>query len=250
MSKDLVDQAQGVLTSPAREEVKVSSLMFELASNPDFDADKMRAATEMQREEEDRNAKKAFNRAFVAARSEMPDIIAKAHNKQTNSKYANLDDIQRVINPIMNKHGLEPTFGTFESTLPDHYGVTCDLIHGEGWERNYRADVPMDTKGIKGTANKTPMHGFGASMSYGRRYILTLIWNLTIAGEDTDGNAIYDEEIGDEQINDLTRLVEAAQSDVRQICAHYKVDALKNLSNKQYGAAVSLLNAKIKRNAK
>jgi hypothetical protein len=42
--------------------------------------------------------------------------------------------------------------------------------------------------GPKGNQNKTATHGFGSTMSYGRRYLICLIFNITLTNEDQDGN--------------------------------------------------------------
>jgi hypothetical protein len=49
------------------------------------------------------------------------------------------------------------------------------------------ADIFADTKGPRGTPNKTATQGFGSTMSYGRRYLKALMFDLVIAGEDDDG---------------------------------------------------------------
>jgi hypothetical protein len=46
---------------------------------------------------------------------------------------------------------------------------------------------------MRGSPNKTAIHGFGSAMSYGRRYLLLLIFNLAMRHEDNDGNHINPE---------------------------------------------------------
>ena len=48
-------------------------------------------------------------------------------------------------------------------------------------------DKPADGKGAKGGDVMTKTHATGAGVTYGRRYLLGMIFNLVI-GEDDDGN--------------------------------------------------------------
>jgi len=63
------------------------------------------------------------------------------------------------------------------------------LSHSAGHTRKYWVDLPLDQAGIKGTVNKTPMHATGSTFSYGRRYLVVMIFNISVIGEDDDGVA-------------------------------------------------------------
>lgn len=138
----------------------------------------------------DRKAEMDFNDAMVQVQTKMVDlpIVRTAKNPQTNSAYAKLETIQAVINPILLEHGFSISFGTDKSELPDHYGVTATLAHRSGHKRQFRCDSPVDMHGMKGNQNKTRTHGFGSALSYGERYLMKLIFNLRMVGEDDDGN--------------------------------------------------------------
>jgi hypothetical protein len=71
--------------------------------------------------------------------------------------------------------------------MPSHYRVTCTVSHTAGITKDYHADVPTDMHGIKGTQNKTATHGWGSAMSYGRRYLKMLIYDVKLT--DDDGKA-------------------------------------------------------------
>lgn len=138
----------------------------------------------------DRKAEMDFNDAMVLVQTKMVDlpIVRTAKNPQTNSFYAKLENIQEVVNPILLEHGFSISFGTDKSELPDHYGVTATVAHRSGHKRQFRCDSPVDMYGMKGNQNKTRTHGFGSALSYGERYLMTLIFNLRLIGQDDDGN--------------------------------------------------------------
>jgi len=158
------------------------------ASNPAIDVEKMERLLAMQERIMTQNAKTAFNEAMRLAQTEMPKIKRNKENKETHSKYADLEAVTDAAVPIYTRHGFSLSYGTADCPIPGHYRVTALCAHVGGYERTYHADVPIDNTGPKGTQNKTMTHGFGSTMSYGRRYLICLIFNITLTNEDTDGN--------------------------------------------------------------
>lgn len=160
---------------------------------PDQGVERLERMWEMHKEMQDRDAARAYADAMKACQKEMPAIQKRGKNKQTNSKYALLEDINRLITPIYTRHGLSLSFGTVRSELDDHVGIVCDVMHEAGSTKTYTYDAPIDNVGIKGEKNKTSTHGRGSAISYGRRYLILMIFNLTI-GDDDDGNAAGENE--------------------------------------------------------
>src|SRR5688500_12111734 len=184
----VVVQAQGEHPQPVSQATALIQVIERAASNPDIDVEKMERLLAMQERIMTQNAKMAFNEAMRLAQTEMPKIKRNKENKETHSKYADLEAVTDAAVPIYTKHGFSLSYGTSDCPIPGHYRVTALCAHVEGFERNYQADVPIDNTGPKGTQNKTMTHGFGSTMSYGRRYMICLIFNITLANEDNDGN--------------------------------------------------------------
>jgi hypothetical protein len=160
---------------------------------PDQGVERLQKLWEMQKDMQDRDAARAYADAMKACQKEMPAIQKRGKNKQTNSRYALLEDINRLITPIYTRHGFSLSFGTDRSELTDHVGIVCDVMHDGGYSKTYTYDAPIDNVGIKGEKNKTTTHGRGSAISYGRRYLVMMIFNLTI-GDDDDGNAAGENE--------------------------------------------------------
>ena len=133
-------------------------------------------------------ADRAFIRALAAAQEDMGRISTDSTNPQTRSRYASLGAVDRAIRPIYSKHGLAPTFNTEPSPRGEGWlYVTCTLAHVDGHARVYGVDMPADGIGAKGGAMMTRTHAAGSAMTYGRRYLLQLMFNLA-TGDDDDGN--------------------------------------------------------------
>lgn len=154
--------------------------------DPSVDVEKMERLLAMHERVMGENARRAFMVAFKDAKSEMKAVSRNKYNEQTKSGYADLDAVSAAIDPIYEKHGFSMSFGSFPATKEGHYGVSAVLMHEDGHEKSYTAEVPADMTGMKGNQNKTATHGFGSTMSYGRRYLKLMVWD--IATRDDDGN--------------------------------------------------------------
>lgn len=158
------------------------------AANPDISAEKMERLWAIAKDAQAMQAQQQFAQAMALAQAEMPRIVKNNLNKQTSSKFAKLEQIIDKITPIYTKHGFSLSFGTADSPLEKHIRIVCTVRHAGGAEKVEHYDQPIDDAGIRGEVNKTPTHGRGSALTYGRRYLTTLVFNLSI-GEDDDGNA-------------------------------------------------------------
>lgn len=202
------------------------------------DVDKLERLMGLYERITNRQAEQAFNDAMRAAQAEMPQVVRDADNEQTRSKYSRLETISAAMTPVITKHGFSVSFGTDDAPKPDHYRVTAVVTNG-GYSRNYHADIPIDIAGMKGNQNKTATHAFGSTMSYGRRYLLLLIFNVATKIEDDDGNAAGSAAITEEQLATLQTLIDDAQVDVVKVCKFAKVEALADIRAKNFDAIVS-----------
>jgi len=100
-----------------------------------------------------------------------------------------LENIIEQLSPIWTRHGFAVSFGTGDCPTEGYYRVECELTHSAGHSKRYHADLPCDMTGIQGSVNKTGIHGFGSTMSYGRRYLVCMVFNVAVKTEDDDGNA-------------------------------------------------------------
>lgn len=157
------------------------------ARDPHVDIEKFKALKAMYDEERNYRAEVAYRESMTAAQGEMEPVVKDARNTQTKSSYARIEAIAKVITPIYTKHGFSLEFGEGETEKPNHIRVTCTVGHAEGHKVERKLDVPVDATGIQGSRNKTDTHAVASSLTYGRRHLTLMIFN--IATEDDDGNA-------------------------------------------------------------
>ena len=222
------------------------SMMERVALNPDADVAKMQALLDMRRSEEDRVAERAFDAAMASAQNEMLPVVRDKNNDQTRSKYATLEAISRAIKPLWTKHGFSLSFGTGDNAPEGHHRVICRVSHAAGHHRDVKADIPVDDKGMQGKVNKTGTHAFGSTVSYGRRYLTMMIFDIA-TGDDDDGNMAGrapDPRIGAEAYQYLIDEIERTGSDPDRVAAFLKVDDLHTITEAQLGRVTAMLAKK------
>lgn len=155
-------------------------------------------------------AVKAYAAAMNRCQQIMPVVIRDKVNGHTKSKYAPLEDVNNVIKPVYTKEGFSISFGEGTPAGEGSCRIIADVIHSGGHTRQYYADIPIDGAGIKGNANMTPTQGKGSTLSYGKRYLVCMIFNVTIADQDNDGNG---PNLGGEEIKVINQIIE----EIRQL---------------------------------
>lgn len=229
--------------TPAESASAVIGIFERALANPDLDVEKAERMLAMQERIMDRQARMAFNDAMSAAQAEIEPVARDAYNSHTKSRYARLETISRAVTPIITKNGFAMSFGTADSPHEGHYRVTCEVTHCDGHSKQYHVDMPSETAGFKGGANKTATHAFGSAMSYGRRYLTLLIFN--IATEDDDGQAAgRGKTITDEQCNELLALADEVGADKARFCKFFKIKAFPELPAEQFKEAKGMLEKK------
>ncbi|WP_417618786.1 ERF family protein [Oceanisphaera sp.] len=182
-------EASPPVEAPRNEATAIIQVIERAAMNPDVDIDKMERLLQMQERILNRNAEQEFNQAMARAQTDMRPVVRDAANEQTRSRYARLETIDRQVRPVYTNCGFSLSFGTDDCPIESHIRITCDVSHTGGHTKNYKVDMPLDMTGMKGNQNKTATHAHGSTMSYGRRYLTLLIFNIAMAHEDDDGQA-------------------------------------------------------------
>jgi len=229
-------------TMQAKSVAETSSMVEmigQLAMNEDVSVDKMERIMAMQERILDRQAQQDFTSAMVVVQQSIPFIRKDRENKQTNSNYANLDSINKVIKPLYTKEGFSLSFGTDGEVLPGTVRITCEVSHIGGHSKSYTYDAPIDDKGIKGTVNKTTTHARGSAVTYGQRYLTKMIFNLTLTDEDDDGNSAT----VTEYVGDVVAAIQSAKTtdELRELWGMLSADQMKSFE-KEVAARVKELS--------
>lgn len=201
--------------------------LIDKAISQGINPDQLGKLMDLQERWEKSRASEAYNRAMVAAQAEMPTVIKERANAATHKNYAPLEDVQFAIKPVYVAHGFSLNFGTEQSHLANHYRVTCEVLHVEGERRQFSVDIPIDDAGPRGEKNKSATQGAVSAMSYGRRTLVCMIFNVNVADQDKDGTSlIY---VGAEQIKYLKDLLVETGGDEARFLKWCDVDCFDNI---------------------
>ena len=165
------------------------AMIERLSSRPDIDVEKIQRIIDMQEQILNRNAKQAFNAAMTRTQAKMPIVPEDKKNTQTNSMYSSYEMVLKYTKHVYTDEGFSLLFYEGETQKENHIRVCVDVMHSEGHTEKRYVDVPIDNVGIKGTPNKTMTHAKGSSLSYGKSYLLRMVFNIPTGESDDDGNA-------------------------------------------------------------
>lgn len=144
---------------------------------------------ELQERWEHNQAKKAFDEAIAAAKSEIGPIrknrhvgydSKKADSGRTEYSHEDFAEIAKQINPILANYGLSYRFRT-ASPVDGPVSVTCIISHRLGYSEENSLQAPRDVSG-----SKNPIQAIGSTVTYLQRYTLKAALGLA-AENDDDG---------------------------------------------------------------
>ncbi len=171
---------------------------------------------EYRRAEEDRQAEKDFNVAFIALQRDVAAAKIRATktvpDKHGNPKFsfAPFDEIMHTVQPLADKHGIGITFSTrvIDGT-PLRIAVTCKLRHigGHSESNEFPARIGSGPPGCSETQVD------GAASTYAKRFALCQMLNILIEGIDTDAStdARVSTVVSGEQVVELIRVYQGLQ---------------------------------------
>jgi hypothetical protein len=247
MAQELTQAAEQAPAVPVQSDAAIISMIERAARDPQVDIEKMERLFAMQERMQAHRARMAYDTAFAAMQPELPEIDKKGKiiikekggDKVIQSTpYALWDDTNKLIKPILAKHGFGLSFRIAQTDA--RLTTTAVLSHLGGHREETSFSAPIDS-----TGSKNNVQGWGSSFTYGKRYTGTAILNITTKGEDDDGKAAGAAPvITEEQVMAIRDMLESTNSDEKAFCAYMKTERLSELPADQYERAVAVLKRK------
>jgi len=209
----------------------IVSMIERAARDPAVDVDKLRQLIAMRDEAEAKASERAFNAAMTQAQQEMRVVGKNAANSQTHSRYVTYDKLDQAIRPIYTKHSFGVSFDTDVSPKGNDYvRVLAFVTHG-GHQRTYKLDVPVVTVGPQGKAVMTAVHATQSAFTYGKRGLLSGIFNIAVGENDDDGNAASDtgELLSAEQAEEMRALIVDTGANLQAFLKWAKVEKIDDI---------------------
>lgn len=200
------------------------------------------------REEEARAQVKAYHQAMAICQSQLKVVAKNKSNSQTHSTYADLAALSKAADPVIHKNGFSLSFAPAGIAENGDQLLEWTIAHSEGHIKTGVAAIPSDKAGAQGKVNKTNMHAFGSSITYGRRYLKLMLFD--IATGDDDGNAAGSTLITDEQVDELIELADSLDVDKAGFCKWAQIESFSDIRVTDFQKAKSAILAKGKKATK
>jgi hypothetical protein len=183
------------------------SFVAQAVSNPDIGPEKLEILLRTQREIVADEAQTEFTVALNAVADEMPRVKKNgtiAMGNKGSIPFATYEDMDTALRPLMTKYGFTISF-----TVEHRDGGGGNIVgHLEHTNRHFRtASMPLPLDSGPG---RNPLQAMGSTLSYGKRYVVEMLFNIIREGVDDDGKRGGTKFVTDEQAAELRRLVKEA----------------------------------------
>lgn len=243
-------QSQGLTPMPRQVITPMEILSQAVANGSAIDViEKLAALLERWQANE---ARKAFDEAMAKAKAEIKPIFKNqkvdftSQKGRTNYAYEGMDDIARVVDPILAKHGLSYRHRSAQNGKK--LTVTCVMSHRSG----HREDCAELSADNDESGNKNSIQGVGSAATFLQRYTVKLSLGLSTT-KDTDGHTAPAEPQGaitDVQFDELVALADEIGQDRLKFCEWLSQDtgieigSFEEIPAAKFGRAKYALEAK------
>lgn len=171
-----------VAATPSKPATPADMVMYALQNGGSLE--QVRELLQLRREWEADEARKAFNAAKAAFKSESIVLTKDKENKQYKSMYTTLGNLVGTVTPYLSKHGLSADW-TLDQSVPGSITVACVLSHAQGHFEKVSFTVPPDVAGAK-----NPIQQIKSSITYAKSVTFESVCGMasTDANLDDDGN--------------------------------------------------------------
>lgn len=175
-----IQKAERMPAAAASSSTAMMEIISRAASDATVDIDKLERLLQMKERMDAKDSMLEFNSCLAKMQIAIPSIAERGVGH--NIRYATLEDILDVVRPIMHEYGFAIVFkmATGEKVIT----ITGVLLHASGHSIDTALTLPFDTSG-----NKNAVQAAGSTISYGKRYVLNALLNLTTRAEDDNGFA-------------------------------------------------------------
>lgn len=129
----------------------------------------------------------AFNAALRRIQDDLKPIVKDQENRETHSRYASADKVDEAIERLLERERMTLSFRPGTSDKAEMVLIIGVLSLG-AYSREYPLEMPADGRGAKGGGVMSRTHATGSAITYGKRYLKNMIFNLRFKERDDDGN--------------------------------------------------------------
>ncbi|MBB4077261.1 hypothetical protein GGR08_001589 [Bartonella fuyuanensis] len=203
----------------------------------DVDMDRLERLIALREKEIERQNYQCFVSDLSAMQMEYQNIQKNAKNAHTNSQYTTLDQHIDAVKETLSKYHFA-LFSRIKEQDHDTMIIEMTLTHPSGNKISTEGKFPYDVKGCKST-----IQSVGSTITYARRYLLSMLLNVASKEDDTDGNILIKSAFP-QQITEIRNLMSQTQTEEEKILAYANVEKFDDMSDRQAQTVLHLLKNK------
>ena len=223
------------------EDSQLMVILEKALTNPDITLEKMNGLLDFQMKIDRINAVKAFNDSMSKAIGEIPSFEKQGKVDATlrdggklKYDFARFEDINKVVKPILAKYDLFMSFSHNFDTK-GFIDVVAEVTHKDGHSKKSNTLLPFDVSG-----KKWGVQSVGSTISFGKRYSMNSLLNITTHGEDND-RFVNMKTITTKEIESLNKGIQSSGVELKQLLQFMKVEKLSDILMDEYTRAYDFL---------
>ncbi len=245
-----IAKAEPVAVQAAPAPADLLQVIAQAVADPRCDVAKMEKLLDMYERIQSEQRKTAFVAALTRVQAKLPQVRKDGRivvNGQERSRYARLEDIHTVVQPVLAEEGFALSFDE-EAHTADETRFIAILSHRDGHSEVKRRTFPTDKAAIgqKGPV-RTPIQDAGSTTSYARRHLIKMHLNIVEKDEDNDGNDT--KRISDDQAKDIEATIEEVNMNRNRFLVYMGVGDVKDILERDLKKAMIALDVQRERNA-
>lgn len=237
MSKatDLAKREAGALAQQPKSMLEVIAAAV---ADPRCDVEKMRALFELQRDIRAEERKVVFVSAMARLQSKIPQMLKLGVAK--NSRFVRFEDMVGTMRPLLEEFGFSVSFDE-ESHTEKTSTFAMRVSHEDGHSETKRLTVSIDAaaRNKEGNSIRPAIQDNGSTVSYARRYLYKMHFDIVEKGEDTNGE--NPEKISADEALDLTTQIQDVGGNLASMLKHFKIEALAQLRKTDLKEALQMI---------
>jgi hypothetical protein len=190
------------------EAASILEVISRAAKDPTFDVAKLERLLALQERLLVDQRRTSYMAALARLEAKLPQILKSGQitdrDGQVRNKYAKLEDVDVAIRPMCAEEGFSFSFDS--KAVQGGAEYSCAMQHRDGHAETKTLFLPLDTG-----AGRNSVQSAGSSLSYARRYLLSMHLHLVTRDEDDDANGTSRAPVSAEQAAHL----KAALADVK-----------------------------------
>lgn len=197
VSTELEVRPQTALTAP-QASADLMAVIARAAADDNVNVEKMERLFALKERMDQQERERLFADALARIQAAAPRITQ--HGRTDKAKFAKLEDIDFAMRPLMASEGFALSFDTEQAD--GKVMMVGRLSHRAGHHEEKRLILPVD----KGPG-RNDIQAMGSTVSYGRRYLTKMFFNIIEVGEDNNGAGSPAQKISQKQADELNDLL-------------------------------------------